>query len=86
MYRAWASHCGCFSCEAQGSRGLSFCSRSACTQQLLSGARAGLSSCAARAQLPQRMWDLPSPGTEPVSPALAGRFLTTGPQGKPLNS
>ena len=25
------------------------------------------------------MWDLPRPGTEPVSPALAGRFLTTGP-------
>ena len=25
------------------------------------------------------MWDLPSPGLEPVSPALAGRFLTTAP-------
>ena len=29
------------------------------------------------------MWDLPRPGLEPVSPALAGRFLTTGPPGKP---
>ena len=25
------------------------------------------------------MWDLPGPGMEPVSSALAGRFLTTGP-------
>ena len=29
------------------------------------------------------MWDLPGPGIEPVSPALAGRFLTTVPPGKP---
>ena len=29
------------------------------------------------------MWDLPGPGLEPVSPALAGRFLTTVPPGKP---
>ena len=28
------------------------------------------------------MWDLPRPGMEPVSPALAGRFLTTEPPGK----
>ena len=30
------------------------------------------------------MWDLPGPGLEPVSPALAGGFLTTVPPGKPL--
>ena len=30
------------------------------------------------------MWDLPRPGLEPVSPALAGRFSTTAPPGKPL--
>ena len=29
------------------------------------------------------MWDLPRPGLEPVSPALAGGFLTTAPPGKP---
>ena len=29
------------------------------------------------------MWDLPRPGFEPVSPALAGRFSTTAPPGKP---
>ena len=28
------------------------------------------------------MWSLLRPGIEPVSPALAGRFLTTGPPGK----
>ena len=30
------------------------------------------------------MWDLPGPGIEPVSPALAGGFLTTVPPGKSL--
>ena len=29
------------------------------------------------------MWDLPDPGTEPVSPALAGGFFTIEPLGKP---
>ena len=29
------------------------------------------------------MWDLPGPGIEPVSLALQGRFLTTGPPQKP---
>ena len=29
------------------------------------------------------MWDLPKPGLEPASPALAGRFSTTAPPGKP---
>ena len=43
-----------------------------------------LSSCGSRAQLLHGMWDLPRPGREPVSPALAGRFSTTAPPGKPL--
>ena len=30
------------------------------------------------------MWDLPGLGHEPVSPALAGGFLTTAPPGKPF--
>ena len=42
-----------------------------------------LSSCGTWAQLLRSMWDLPGPGLEPVSPALAGRFLTTVPPGKP---
>ena len=42
-----------------------------------------LSSCGSRAQLLCGMWDLPRPEFEPVSPALAGRFSTTVPPGKP---
>ena len=42
-----------------------------------------LSSCGSRAHLLRGMWDLPRPGLEPVSPALAGRFSTTAPPGKP---
>ena len=45
-----------------------------------------LSNCGSRAQLLRGMWDLPRPGLEPVSPALAGRFSTTAPPGKPLCS
>ena len=45
-----------------------------------------LSSCGARAQPLHGMWDLPRPGLEPVSPALAGRFSTTVPPGKPPGS
>ena len=42
-----------------------------------------LSKCGSRAQLLRDMWDLPRPGLKPVSPALAGRFSTTAPPGKP---
>ena len=42
-----------------------------------------LSSCGARALLLRSMWDLPGPGLEPGSTALAGGFLTTVPPGKP---
>ena len=42
-----------------------------------------LSSCGSRAQVLRGMWDLPRPGLKPVSPALAGRFSTTVPPGKP---
>ena len=34
-----------------------------------------LSSCGSRAPLLHGMWDLPRPGLEPVSPALAGKPL-----------
>ena len=43
-----------------------------------------LSDCGSRAHLLCGMWDLPRPGLEPVSPAVAGRFSTTVPAGKPL--
>ena len=42
-----------------------------------------LSNCGSRAWLLRGMWDLPRPGLEPVCPALAGRFSTTAPPGKP---
>ena len=42
-----------------------------------------LSNRGSWAQPPRGMWDLPRPGLEPVSPALAGRFSTTAPPGKP---
>ena len=44
-----------------------------------------LSSCGARAQLLRGMLDLPGPGLEPVSSALASGFLTTAPPGKPYH-
>ena len=80
-----ASHCRGFSCcraralGAQASvvvaRGLSSCG--------LWALELRLSSCGARALLLHGMWDLPGPGLEPMSFALAGRFLTTVPTGKP---
>ena len=45
-----------------------------------------LSNCGSRAQVLRGMWDLPRPGLEPVSPALAGRLSTTAPPGKPRYS
>ena len=42
-----------------------------------------LSNCGSWAQPLRGMWDLPRPGLELVSPALAGRFSTTAPPGKP---
>ena len=85
-----ASHCGGFSCcRATGSRrvGFSSCASWALERRLSScgswALECRLSSCGAQAQLLRGMWDLPVPRLEPVSPALAGRFLTTGPPGKP---
>ena len=81
---AWASHWGGFSCcraWALGTwaslvvaHGLSSCGSRALEHRL--------SSCGAQAQLLRGIWDLPGPGLEPVSPALAGGFLTTVPPGK----
>ena len=80
-----ASHCGGFSCceaRALGARasvvvagGLSSCGSP--------GLELRLSSCGAWALLLHGMWDLPGPGIEPMSPALAGGFSTTAPSGNP---
>ena len=45
---------------------------------------AWLSSWGTWALLLHSIWNLPGPGTKLVSPALAGRFLTTRPPGKPF--
>ena len=45
-----------------------------------------LSSCGSQAWLLRGMWDPPRPGLKPVSPALAGRFSTTAPPGKPCRA
>jgi len=42
----------------------------------------GLSSCGTQAWLLCSIWHLPGPGIQPVSPALAGGFLITGPPGQ----
>ena len=49
---------------------------------LWSSLTVGFSSHGAQAWLPLGMWNLPRPGIELVSPALAGGFLITGPPGK----
>ena len=58
------------------------CGLSSCGSQAL---ERRLSSCGMWASLLHGMWHLPGPGLEPVSPALAGGFLTTAPPGKPLS-
>ena len=84
----WTSHFGGFSCcgaRALGAwasvvvaHGLSSCGSWALECRL--------GSCGARAYLLHGTWDLPGPGIEPVSPALAGGFLTTAPPGKSLSN
>ena len=73
--------------QSTGSRHVGF---SSCDTRLSScGSRAlerRLSSCGSRAYLLHGMWDLPGPGFEPVSPSLAGGFLTTAPPGNPPKS
>ena len=44
----------------------------------------GHGCCGLWASLLHGMYDLPGPGIGPVSPALAGGFLTTGPPGTSL--
>ena len=74
-----ASCCGCFSrfsVQALWPLGFSIwgCVALECV---------AISSSGAWDLLPHGMWNLPRPGIEPVFPALASRFLTFVPPGKP---
>ena len=81
---ARASHCTGFSCGTAQALGawaslVAECELGSC------GSRApehGLRSCEPRAQLLCDMWNLPRSGSEPMPPALAGRFLSTVSLGK----
>ena len=69
---AWVSHCSGFSCcraQAPGCAGFSICSSQVLDQRL--------DSCGTWAKKFLGVWNLPGPEIEPVSPALAGRFLST---------
>ena len=65
--------------QGMGSRGSWGVGLSSCGSRAL---ERRLSSGGARAQLFFSMCDLPRPGIEPTSPALAGGFLTTEPPGR----
>ena len=74
---------GYSSLRCAGSRHAGFSICGTWAQQLwLAALEHRLSSCGTQAQLLLSMWDLPGAGIKPVSPALAGRFLTTEPPGK----
>ena len=66
-----ASRCGAQAVGVRASvvvtHGLSSCGSRALERRL--------SSCGAQASLLHGVWDLPGPGLEPVSPALAGGFF-----------
>ena len=64
----WSSHCSGFSCGT--------CALGARTSVV---AALGLSSGGAQVQLLCGMWNVPGPGIKPMSPALAGGFLSTIP-------
>lgn len=72
-----ASRCSGFSCcgtQAPESTGFSSCGSWALEYRL--------SSCGVWPYLLWGMWDLPTPGIEPVSIALQGGFFTTEPSGE----
>ena len=73
-----------FSERASCCSGFSCCKARAAAAQASAAVACGLCSCSSQAQqLLCSMRDLPGPGVEPVSPALAGGFFTTEPPGMP---
>ena len=76
---AWASHCGGFSCCRAWVLG---CGASVVAIPGLSST--GSIVVAHRLSCSMECGIFLEPGIKPVSPALAGRFFTVEPQGKPL--
>ena len=75
--------CMCF-LQLQRAGAALCCGAQALDVQTSVAAASGLSGCGTWAQPLCGMWDLLGPGIAPVSLALQGGFLTTGPSGKPL--
>ena len=69
-----ASHCGGFSCYGAWALVFAACRLNNCGSWV---PERRLSSCGTWALLLCGFWDLPRPGMEPMSPASAGKFLTT---------
>ena len=80
----------CFGAWTRGHMGCSGCGLCALEHRLSSWGSCALehrlSSWGSWAQVLYSMWNLPRPRMEPISLALAGRFFTTEPPGKPLFS
>ena len=75
-YSARPFHCGGFCC----------CSAWGLDTRLQWLRSVGFSTWCSRAELPFGMLNLPGSRIKPVSPALAGRFLTTRPPEKPSST
>ena len=80
----WASHGSSFACcgaRVLGTQASVVAARelSSCIWQALEHR---LSNCVVLALVTCSMWNLPRPGTEPMSLAFVGRFLSTLPPGK----
>ena len=76
-------HFSCCETQAQGSWAsvVAACRLGSCCSRTL---EFGLSSRGTWASLLHGMWNLPGPGIEPVSTALAGGYLSTGSPGNCL--
>ena len=75
-YSAWTCHSSGFSC----CNAWSLCLLSSCDSPAL---QCRIIMCGLQALLLSGMWEFPGSGIKPVCPALAGRFFTSEPQGKP---
>ena len=84
---ARGSHCDGLSCYRTlllGQASFSSPGTQARQQRQVSRLQVWAHNFGTRAQLLCGMWSLSRPGIKPMSPALAGRFLTIGPCGKSL--